>query len=88
MEFYCYILYSKSTDKYYVGYTADDLQNRLLKHNSNHKGFTGKIGDWSLMYQEIFDNKTDALKREAYIKKQKSRKFIEKLIAGSVHPDL
>jgi predicted GIY-YIG superfamily endonuclease len=40
------------------------------------------------MYQEIFDNKTDALKREAYIKKQKSRKFIEKLIAGSVHPDL
>ena len=88
MEFYCYILYSNSINKYYVGYTADDLQIRLNKHNSNHKGFTGKIRDWRLVYHEVFVNKTDALKREKYIKKQKSRSFIEKLIAGSEHPDL
>ena len=49
-----YILYSATLNKYYVGHTADDLAERIRKHNSNHKGFTGGIGDWTLMYKEQF----------------------------------
>ncbi|MBK9670737.1 MAG: GIY-YIG nuclease family protein [Bacteroidetes bacterium] len=41
--FYVYILFSSLANKYYVGYTGDKLSTRLQKHNSNHKGFTGKI---------------------------------------------
>jgi putative endonuclease len=75
-----YILYSATLNKYYVGHTADDLTERIRKHNSNHKGFTGGIGDWILMYQEQFLTKIDALARERQVKAWKSRKEIEKLI--------
>ena len=75
-----YILYSATLNKYYVGHTADDLTERIRKHNSNHKGFTGGIGDWILMYQEQFLIKNDALARERQVKAWKSRKEIEKLI--------
>jgi len=87
MNFHVYILFSSIADKYYVGFTGDDLAERLRKHNSNHKGFTGKFNDWKIIYAEIFDNKPDALKRESEIKNWKSRIKVEKLI-GLVHPDL
>jgi putative endonuclease len=80
--FYVYILYSPSRNKFYVGCTGDDLVERIRKHNSNHKGFTGKTGDWELKYREEFPAKTLAAKREREIKSWKSRKMIEKLIAG------
>lgn len=80
MLFKVYILFSAIKDRYYVGYTGDDLAERVRKHNTNHKGFSGKIGDWILMYHEIFKTKTGAIKREIEIKKKKSRKYIEQLI--------
>jgi putative endonuclease len=86
MLFKIYILFSPIKNKYYVGYTADELVERIKRHNSNHKGFTGKIGDWELVYYEVFDSKEAAMKREAEIKKWKSRKLIERLI-GLGHPD-
>jgi len=74
-----YILFSKIKNKYYIGSTSD-IQERLKKHNSNHKGFTGGIGDWDFVYTEIFETKIEAIKRELQIKKWKSRKMIEELI--------
>ena len=79
--YYTYILFSKSLDKYYIGYTGDDLAERVRKHNSNHKGFTGGIGDWSIVYKEVFESKSEAYARERQIKSWKSRKLLEKLIA-------
>ena len=76
-----YIHFSSSKNKYYVGYTGDALTERIRKHNTNHKGFTGGIGDWELKYTEQFPSKSDALKREKQIKNWKSRSLIEKLIA-------
>jgi len=75
-----YILYSKNIDKFYVGATCDSLESRLRKHNSNHKGFTGKVCDWSIVYVEVFDTKEKAFLREKEVKTWKSRKKIEKLI--------
>ncbi len=54
MEFKVYILYSKILDKYYVGYTGDVLAERLRKHNSFHKGFTGTKNDWDIVYNLRF----------------------------------
>ncbi|MFP5040899.1 GIY-YIG nuclease family protein [Parasediminibacterium sp. JCM 36343] len=78
--FYTYILYSISADKYYVGFTGDDLAERLRKHNTNHKGFTGKHKDWVIVYKEAFGTKEEAFAKEQQIKGWKSRKMIEKLI--------
>ncbi|MBS3739525.1 GIY-YIG nuclease family protein [Mesohalobacter halotolerans] len=82
MKYHTYILYSSSLDKYYIGYTSISLEERLKKHNANHKGFTGRTTDWLVVYFERFDTKQEAYAREREIKSKKSRKFIEKLIAG------
>ncbi|MBY0426275.1 MAG: GIY-YIG nuclease family protein [Cytophagales bacterium] len=87
--FKAYILYSKKLDKYYVGATGDTLDERLRKHNSHHKGFTGKGGDWVVVYSEDYPEKSKAFFREREIKAWKSRKKIEELVklSGSVNPD-
>ena len=86
MKFHFYIIYSGYLNRYYVGHTSD-LEDRIKKHNTNHKGFTGKTNDWELKYSESFDTKEEAYARELQVKRWKSRKMLEKLIAGSAHPD-
>ncbi|MBI9038167.1 MAG: GIY-YIG nuclease family protein [Bacteroidales bacterium] len=44
MKYFFYILFSKKLDKYYFGYSQNPVE-RLKKHNTNHKGFTGKTGN-------------------------------------------
>jgi len=79
MNFTTYIIYSLSLNRFYIGYTSD-IESRLIRHNQNGKGFTGKVNDWKLVYVEIFKTKTEALAREREIKRWKSRKKIEILI--------
>ncbi|MCE2743076.1 MAG: GIY-YIG nuclease family protein [Fluviicola sp.] len=80
--YHTYILFSIKKNKYYIGSTSN-LQERLLKHNSNHKGFTGGVGDWQVVYQENYQSKSEATQRELQIKKWKSRKVIESLMKGN-----
>jgi putative endonuclease len=40
--FYFYILHSTQLDKFYIGHTTENLQERLRKHLSTHSGFTSK----------------------------------------------
>ena len=84
MNYITYILFSKTADKYYIGFTGDEIDERIRKHNSIHNGFTGKYNDWILVYSEEFDSKTEAYTREREIKAWKSRKMIEKLIQNKV----
>jgi putative endonuclease len=81
-----YILYSQLASKFYLGHTTEPIKERIRKHNSNHSGFTGKFQDWNLVYTENHVSKELAYAREREIKKWKSRKRIEKLIAGLEHP--
>ncbi|QEK53300.1 GIY-YIG nuclease family protein [Pedobacter aquae] len=88
--YFVYIIYSSLRNIFYVGSTSD-IKSRIEKHNTNHKGFTGKVGDWKLVFQEIYETKDAAIKREKQIKSWKSRKLIMKLVessAGSEHPDI
>ncbi|MGL5112942.1 MAG: GIY-YIG nuclease family protein [Flavobacterium sp.] len=79
MEFTVYILHSKSTDTFYVGYTSMAIEDRLVRHLSNHKGFTGKTKDWELFYFEKYQEKREAIKREHEIKGWKSKSKIQLL---------
>ncbi len=78
-----YILHSESLDKYYYGSTCDGLAERLRRHNSNHKGFTGSCSDWGIVYSEVFEDKSGAQQRELIVKSWKSRKLVERLIKNS-----
>ena len=76
MEYFVYILKSNLDQSFYVGYFSDPTK-RLEKHNSSHKGFTGKKQPWEIVYMERFPTKSDAKKRENFIKGQKSIHFIK-----------
>ena len=82
---YLYILYSKSLDKYYVGETSDITQ-RLNQHFSRfYKGsYTSQTDDWKKKLVIEFSTINQARKAEIFIKKMKSRKFIEQLIEDSI----
>jgi putative endonuclease len=56
------------------------IDERVRRHNSNHKGYTGKANDWKCVYVEIFNTKEEAYAREREIKAWKSRKKNEHLI--------
>ena len=79
--FYTYIIFSKTLDKYYTG-SFENIQNRLNDHLNNRSAYTKVAKDWILVYFEIFDSRSLAIKREMEIKKKKSRKYIEFLIAN------
>ena len=79
MPFYIYIIYSVSIDRYYVGYSSN-FWVRLDQHNSNSRDkYTGRAKDWEL--RSVFELKTasTAIKTERFIKRQKSRKLLERM---------
>jgi putative endonuclease len=75
---YTYILFSVKLNKYYIG-ACTDINRRLHEHNTGHSKFTSTGSPWVLKYSEIFETLQEAKKRELYIKKMKSRKYIESL---------
>ena len=75
-----YILYSVVRDRYYIGHTGDQMAERLRRHQSDHKGFTGGAGDWEVVYTAYFETKELAYAREREVKSWKSRKRIELLV--------
>jgi len=81
--FYIYILYSKKSDMYYIGLTTD-VDRRLEEHNhpSINKKYTAKHLPWELkLFFECSDSRGNGLIIERFLKNQKSRIFVEKLIA-------
>ena len=78
-----YIIYSQKIDKYYIGFSSN-VQDQLLKHNRNSKGFSNVGKPWVLVYQETFDNKKDAMTGESQLKKWKNREPLESLIKSGL----
>jgi putative endonuclease len=62
-----------------VGFTHN-IETRLEKHNLGSTPSTRPGIPWELVYQEEFNEKGMAIKRENEIKSQKSRQYIERLI--------
>jgi putative endonuclease len=81
--FTTYILYSQKLNLFYIGFTADSIQNRISKHMASHKGFTAKAKDWKVVHTEIFSTKTEAMKREKQLKSWRSHIRIKELIESS-----
>ncbi|MRX66482.1 putative endonuclease [Flavobacterium resistens] len=76
--FYVYIIYSKTLDLYYKGF-SEDVAQRLLYHNENRSRYTSDKGPWELVYSKSFETKKEALIEELRLKKL-NRKSIETLI--------
>ncbi len=85
-EYWIYILYSPGADRYYVGQTRDVVA-RLRSHNEGARPnqstkYTFKHRPWELVCSfSVGTDRGEAMKIEKYIKCQKSRSFLEKVIA-------
>ena len=79
--FFLYIIHSKTSDIYYIGYSTDPWK-RLSQHNSeDHPTFTSKHRPWTLKAVFLIGNEEGtAIEIERYVKAQHSKKLIQKLI--------
>ncbi len=79
---HCYILYSTSLNRFYVGSTIlepkERLQNHLEQFYGNHK-YTSLSKDWKIFLEITCNSIEQARKIEKHIKKMKSSKYIRNL---------
>ena len=78
MKYFVYILRSIREGSFYIGYT-NNLDRRCEEHNLGKSRYTAKKKPWEIFYFEIYGSKTEALKREIFLKKQKNTSFYMKL---------
>ena len=77
--FFVYILESETTGKNYFGQT-EDLEGRLLRHNSGRNISTRFGIPWKLKWWHEYESRSDAFKIEQKLKKLKSRAAVEKFV--------
>ncbi|MEL6483704.1 MAG: GIY-YIG nuclease family protein [Bacteroidota bacterium] len=81
MEYLVYILFSETHQKTYCGMTSN-LIARFKSHNElGTKGWTIKFRPWKVIYVEVFKSKSEALKREKFLKSGKGRKWVAENIS-------
>ena len=78
---YVYVLRSVRTGRYYIGSTHD-VGRRLAEHNRGKSASTKGFRPWELAHSEQFEHLAQARQREAYLKAQKSRAFLDSVIVG------
>jgi putative endonuclease len=82
--FYVYILRSKKrAGQIYIGYTTD-LRRRFKRHNHGLVLSTKPYKPWKLIFYEAYLNKTDAKRREKYLKTTKGRKALRLMLRASL----
>ena len=79
MKYFLYILYSESIDHYYIG-ISENPELRLQRHNTFKTGWTKQGRPWKLVFTKVFESKQSAAKWEIWIKSQKKKSIIEKII--------
>ena len=79
--FEVYVLKSEKDGIRYVGSGAD-AQERLRRHNKGDYRFTKGHKPWSLMYTEKYQTRTEAVRRERFLKSGQGRKFLDSITAG------
>jgi putative endonuclease len=77
--FTVYVLRSERNNKRYIGYTTKSARGRLSEHNSGASKFTRQNRPFKLIYTEQYTDKTEAIKREKFLKSGQGRKFLDKI---------
>ena len=78
---YLYILFSRSANKYYVGISGDPMLRLDFHNHQDQSNYTSKFRPWEMVALfKVSEQLGEAMKIERYIKKQKSRRLVERLI--------
>ena len=87
MKYVCYILFSQTINRYYIGYSSD-MEERIKLHRTGYfkgKSYTYRADDWEIYLLIPCQNIEQAIFIESKIKRMKSRKYIENL---RMHPEM
>jgi putative endonuclease len=76
MKYFVYILFSERLGKYYVGHT-EDLERRLVEHNSGKGNYTSKGIPWKSIHIISMQTRSEAIKLEHQIKKRGIKRYLE-----------
>ena len=77
--YYVYVLKSIGKGRFYTGYT-DCVEKRLKEHNSGKVRSTKAYVPYQVMYTEEYPDKTQARKREIFLKTGQGRKLLRELV--------
>ena len=80
MYFYVYLICTKNNNNRlisYVGYT-NNIKKRIKKHNSSKGAKFTKGKNWKLLFKKKFLTKSEAMKYEYMLKKDKMKRTILK----------
>ncbi|MFH1565507.1 MAG: GIY-YIG nuclease family protein [bacterium] len=80
--FIVYILRSLKNNKRYIGYTSKDVFKRLQEHNRGCNKWTRENGPFKIIYFEEYKTKTEAIKREHFLKSGQGRNWLDNNISG------
>jgi len=89
LSFFVYDIQSDSTARRYVGQT-NDIVRRLAEHNSpehNQRKYTSKQkGPCTLVHQETVETRSDAMKRERWLKSGVGREWLDRHLGNTSPP--
>jgi putative endonuclease len=73
--YYTYIIKSVKTGKLYIGQTQD-LEKRLIRHNTGQNKSTKDKGPWALIYSKGFETRSEAIIHELKLKNIKNKTYL------------
>lgn len=80
--FSVYILRSIKNGKRYVGYTAKTAEERLQDHLHGSNKWTRANGPFVIVHTEVFEEKSEAIRREQFLKTGRGRQWLDEHIPG------
>ena len=75
---FVYVLRSEKNGRRYIGCCAD-VDARLAKHNSGSTTSTRSGRPWRVVHSEVFPSKSEALRRERFLKSGQGRATLNQL---------
>jgi putative endonuclease len=79
MNYFVYLLWSVRSKRTYVGQT-DDVGTRLKRHNAGFVRSTKAYRPWILVHKELYSTRSEAMKREMWLKSPIGRKLVAEFI--------
>lgn len=79
---YCVYILENLKENLYIGQT-NDLDDRVIRHNTNRVKSTKNKGPWKLIYKKYFPNRSLAMEHERYLKSIKNKKYIKNKFLNS-----
>jgi putative endonuclease len=81
--YFVYVLKSLKDGKFYTGFTKD-LMKRLSEHNEGVTESTKNRRPFELIYYEACRNRTDALRRERYLKTTYGKHYLRNRLSNDL----